>query len=73
MIRSYALTDIGQKRQLNQDYIYRSETPVGNLPNVFIVADGMGDTMRGTMPPDLRWRPWWRRSVLLLRKMPLRS
>lgn len=42
MLRSYALTDIGQKRQLNQDYIYRSETPVGNLPNVFIVADGMG-------------------------------
>lgn len=42
VLRSYALTDIGQKRQLNQDYIYRSETPVGNLPNVFIVADGMG-------------------------------
>lgn len=42
VIRSYALTDIGQKRQLNQDYIYHSETPVGNLPNVFIVADGMG-------------------------------
>ena len=42
MLRSYALTDIGQKRQLNQDYIYRSENPIGNLPNVFIVADGMG-------------------------------
>ena len=42
MLRSYALTDIGQKRQLNQDFIYRSETPVGNLPNLFIVADGMG-------------------------------
>ena len=42
MLRSYALTDIGQKRQLNQDFIYRSETPVGNLPNVFIVADSMG-------------------------------
>lgn len=42
MIRSYALTDIGQKRQLNQDYIYLSENPIGNLPNVFIVADGMG-------------------------------
>ncbi len=42
VLRSYALTDIGQKRQLNQDFIYRSETPVGNLPNVFIVADGMG-------------------------------
>ncbi len=42
MLKSYALTDIGRKRQLNQDYIYLSETPVGNLPNVFIVADGMG-------------------------------
>ena len=42
MIRSYATTDIGRKRQLNQDFIYLSEVPVGNLPNVFIVADGMG-------------------------------
>ena len=42
MLRSYAITDIGQRRQLNQDFIYLSETPIGNLPNVFIVADGMG-------------------------------
>lgn len=42
MVRSYALTDIGRRRQLNQDFVYCSETPVGNLPNVFIVADGMG-------------------------------
>ena len=42
MLRSYAITDIGQKSQLNQDFIYLSETPIGNLPNVFIVADGMG-------------------------------
>ena len=42
MIKSYAITDIGRKRQLNQDFIYLSETPIGNLPNVFIVADGMG-------------------------------
>lgn len=42
MLKSYAITDIGQKRQLNQDFIYLSETPIGNLPNVFIVADGMG-------------------------------
>ena len=27
---------------MNQDYIYTSETSVGNLPNLFIVADGMG-------------------------------
>ena len=42
MIKSYAITDIGRKRQLNQDFIYLSETPIGNLPNVFIVAVGMG-------------------------------
>ena len=42
MLRSYAATDIGRKRQLNQDFIYLSEVPIGNLPNVFIVADGMG-------------------------------
>ena len=47
MLRSYALTDIGQKRQLNQDFIYVSETPVGNLPNLFIVADGMGGHKAG--------------------------
>jgi protein phosphatase len=42
VLKSYAITDIGQKRQLNQDFIYLSDMPVGNLPNVFIVADGMG-------------------------------
>ena len=42
MLKSYAKTDIGRKRQLNQDFIYLSETPIGNLPNLFIVADGMG-------------------------------
>ena len=47
MLRSYALTDIWQRRQLNQDFIYVSETPVGNLPNLFIVADGMGGHKAG--------------------------
>ena len=47
MLRSYALTDIGRRRQLNQDFIYTSETPVGNLPNLFIVADGMGGHKAG--------------------------
>jgi len=27
---------------MNQDYMFTSERPVGNLPNLFIVADGMG-------------------------------
>ena len=42
MLKTFSITDIGKKRKLNQDYVYTSERPVGNLPNVFIVADGMG-------------------------------
>jgi len=42
VIKTFSITDIGRKRKLNQDYVYTSEQPVGNLPNVFIVADGMG-------------------------------
>lgn len=49
MLKSYAITDIGRRRKLNQDFIYFSETPVGNLPNVFIVADGMGGHNAGEL------------------------
>lgn len=42
MLRTFSLTDIGKKRTMNQDFIFTSEEPVGNLPNLFIVADGMG-------------------------------
>lgn len=42
VLRSFSVTDIGKKRKLNQDFVYVSETSVGNLPNVFVVADGMG-------------------------------
>lgn len=41
-MKTFAMTDTGQVRQLNQDYLFTSETPVGNLDNLFIVADGMG-------------------------------
>ncbi len=41
-MRSFALTDIGKKREDNEDFVFRSEEPVGCLPNLFIVADGMG-------------------------------
>ena len=41
-MRVYSATDIGQKREINQDYIFVSADPVGNLPNLFVVADGMG-------------------------------
>ncbi len=41
-MRVCSLTDIGQRREMNQDYFFTSEEPVGTLPNLFIVADGMG-------------------------------
>ena len=41
-MRVFSATDIGQKRHMNQDFIFTSEEPVGNLPNLFVVADGMG-------------------------------
>lgn len=42
MLKTFSITDIGRKRKVNQDYVYSSEQPVGQLPNLFIVADGMG-------------------------------
>ena len=41
-MKIYSATDIGRKREINQDYIFVSADPVGNLPNLFVVADGMG-------------------------------
>ncbi len=47
MLKSYSVTDIGRKRQLNQDYVFSSGNPIGNMPNLFIVADGMGGHKAG--------------------------
>ena len=41
-MKSYSITDVGQIRTLNEDFVFASDTPVGNLPNLFVVADGMG-------------------------------
>lgn len=42
MLKTFSITDVGQKRKLNQDYVFSSDRRIGNLSNVFIVADGMG-------------------------------
>lgn len=42
MLKTFSITDIGRRRKVNQDFVYSSEQPVGNLPNLFLVADGMG-------------------------------
>ena len=41
-MRVYSATDVGKKREINQDYVFASDRPVGHLPNLFVVADGMG-------------------------------
>ncbi len=44
---SYGKTDIGLKRSMNQDNVFYSDEPLGNLPNLYIVADGMGGHKAG--------------------------
>lgn len=46
-MKTYAKTDVGLKRQVNQDYVYTSNQPVGNIPNLLVVADGMGGHKAG--------------------------
>lgn len=46
-MQACAMTDVGRIRTHNQDFIYSSSEPVGSLPNLFIVADGMGGHKAG--------------------------
>lgn len=41
-MKSYSITDVGRVRKENQDYVFASDKPVGRLPNLYVVADGMG-------------------------------
>ena len=76
MLRTFSVTDIGKRRKLNQDCVYASETPVGNLPNLFIVADGMGGHKAGDLASkcaveticDLASRYFEKNPVLILKK-----
>ncbi len=43
----YCLTDIGKKREINEDYLFASDSAVGPLPDIYIVADGMGGANAG--------------------------
>ena len=41
-MKTFSITDIGRHREMNQDYVFSSEKAIGGLPNLFLVADGMG-------------------------------
>ena len=51
-MKAFALTNIGIKRNTNQDYAFTSEHSVGNLPNILIVADGMGGHKAGEVASE---------------------
>lgn len=46
-MKTFSITDTGVLRTVNQDYCFASDTPVGNLPNLYIVCDGMGGHKAG--------------------------
>lgn len=46
-MKVFSITDTGISREMNQDYYFASESGIGNLPNLYIVADGMGGHKAG--------------------------
>lgn len=52
MLKAWGMKDVGRCRDVNQDHIYVSEEPVGNLPNLFLVADGMGGHKAGDLASE---------------------
>lgn len=46
-MKAYGKTDVGVKRSTNQDYVFETVKSVGKLPNLFVVADGMGGHKAG--------------------------
>ena len=46
-MKTFSITDVGMVRQVNQDYVYTTDNPLGPLPNLLVVADGMGGHQAG--------------------------
>ena len=47
IMKTFSMTDVGRKREINQDYVYATDEPLGVLPNLLVVADGMGGHKAG--------------------------
>lgn len=46
-MEAFALSDVGKCRETNQDAVYACCSSIGNLSNLFVVADGMGGHQAG--------------------------
>ena len=46
-MKTFSMTDVGVVREVNQDFVFTSEQPIGNIPNLLVVADGMGGHKAG--------------------------
>ena len=46
-MKTFSMTHIGRRREMNQDYVYVTDKPVGPFPNLLVVADGMGGHKAG--------------------------
>ena len=46
-MKTFSMTDIGRKREINQDYVFATDETIGNLPNLLVVADGKGGHRAG--------------------------
>ncbi len=46
-MKSYGITSVGLVRSKNQDYFFSTDSKIGKLDNLYIVADGMGGHRAG--------------------------
>lgn len=72
MLKTFSKTDIGRKRKLNQDNVYSCEVPLGNLPNLFIVCDGMGGHKAGDFASAYAVKAIEREVMLCEEKAPIK-
>ena len=55
-MKTYAMTDVGRRREVNQDFVYVTDEPIGPFPNLLVVADGMGGHKAGDFASNIQWK-----------------
>lgn len=52
-MKTFGITHIGLVREINEDNYFMSKDPIGMLPNLFLIADGMGGHNAGEVASKL--------------------